>query len=74
VHTGTVIWYSDEKKFGFICPDGAQRGDKDQFVHISAVEAAGLRSLDEGMRVEYDLRPDKRNPARMNVFDLRLIG
>lgn len=50
--TGTVKWFSTTKGFGFIQPD---EGGKDVFVHISALERAGMRSLDEGQRVEFEL-------------------
>ncbi|MCU0837949.1 MAG: cold-shock protein [Rhodospirillales bacterium] len=50
--TGTVKWFNATKGFGFIQPDG---GGADAFVHISAVERAGLQSLNEGQRVKYDL-------------------
>ena len=49
---GTVKWYNPTKRFGFIEPE---EGDKDIFVHISAVEAAGLSTLHEGQKVEYEL-------------------
>jgi CspA family cold shock protein len=52
VTTGTVKWFNATKGFGFIQPDG---GGADAFVHISAVERAGLQSLNEGQRVKYDL-------------------
>jgi len=50
--TGTVKWFNPTKGFGFIEPDG---GGKDTFVHITAVEASGLTSLNEGQRVQYEL-------------------
>jgi cold shock protein len=52
VTTGTVKWFNPTKGFGFIQPDS---GGPDAFVHISAVERAGLSSLNEGQRVKYDL-------------------
>ena len=54
---GTVKWFNDQKGFGFIQPDD---GSKDVFVHISAVERAGLRSLTEGQKVSYEIETDKR--------------
>ncbi len=54
---GTVKFFNDMKGFGFITPDG---GGNDAFVHISALEAAGLRSLAQNQRVEYELAPDRR--------------
>lgn len=49
---GTVKWFNETKGFGFIAPDG---GGKDAFVHITAVQKAGLQSLREGQKVTYDL-------------------
>lgn len=54
---GTVKFFSAEKGYGFIKPDD---GGRDIFVHISAVEAAGLRGLPEGARIEYEIEPDKK--------------
>ena len=54
---GTVKWYNEQKGYGFIQPDD---GSKDVFVHISAVERAGLRSLNEGQKVTFDLVPDRK--------------
>ncbi len=52
--TGTVKWFNPAKGFGFIVPED---GSKDAFVHISAVERAGLSSLSEGQKVSYELQP-----------------
>jgi len=52
--SGTVKWFNRKRGFGFIEPD---EGDKDAFVHISAVKRAGLLGLDEGQRMEYELMP-----------------
>ena len=54
---GTVKFFNDMKGFGFISPDG---GGQDAFVHITALEAAGLRTLSQDQRVEYELAPDRR--------------
>ncbi len=54
---GTVKWFNSTKGFGFIQPDD---GSKDVFVHISAVERAGLRGLDEGQKVTFELVADRR--------------
>ncbi len=54
--TGTVKWFNTVKGYGFITPD---EGGKDAFVHISAVERAGIASLDEGQRVSYELQPGR---------------
>jgi cold shock protein len=55
--TGTVKWFNTQKGFGFIQPDG---GGKDVFVHVSAVERAGMSSLNEGQKVSFDLVADRR--------------
>ena len=54
--TGTVKWFNTVKGYGFITPD---EGGKDAFVHISAVERAGIAGLDEGQRVSYELQPGR---------------
>ena len=54
---GTVKWFNVQKGFGFIQPDD---GSKDVFVHISAVERAGMQSLNEGQKVSYDIVADRR--------------
>ena len=55
--TGTVKFFNDNKGYGFIAPDG---GGNDAFVHISAVERSGLRSLRQDQRISYDLQRDNR--------------
>jgi CspA family cold shock protein len=61
---GTVKFFNATKGFGFIAPDG---GGKDVFVHISAVEAAGLRTLNEGQKVNFDVVPDARGAKAANL-------
>ena len=56
--TGTVKWFNPEKGYGFVAPDG---GGQDVFVHISAVEQAGMRSLNEGQKIHYEVVADKRS-------------
>ncbi|MBP1181272.1 cold-shock protein [Methylobacterium sp. PvR107] len=56
--TGTVKWFNETKGYGFIQPDD---GGKDVFVHISAVERAGMRNLIEGQKVDYDVEADRRS-------------
>ncbi len=56
--SGVVNWFNETKGYGFITPDG---GGNDVFVHISAVERAGLRGLNEGQKVSYELVADKRS-------------
>ena len=55
--TGTVKWFNDQKGYGFIQP---AQGGKDVFVHISAVERAGMRILQEGQKVNYEVTNDRR--------------
>ncbi len=54
---GSVKWFNATKGYGFICPD---EGGADVFVHISAVERAGMATLDEGQRVSYEIEVDQR--------------
>jgi cold shock protein len=61
---GTVKFFNVGKGFGFIAPDD---GGKDVFVHVSAVEAAGLRSLAEGQKVSFDIQPDARGAKATNL-------
>jgi CspA family cold shock protein len=67
--TGTVKWFNPTKGFGFIVPD---EGGDDAFVHISAVERAGLSTLNEGQRVNFDLedgRNGKKSAENISVAD-----
>ena len=68
--TGTVKWFNATKGFGFIQPDN---GGGDIFVHISAVEQAGLRSLNEGSTVAFDLEADRRS-GKTSAVNLRVTG
>jgi cold shock protein len=65
--SGVVKWFNDAKGFGFITPDGS---DKDCFVHHSAIQAEGFRTLAEGARVEFDLVQGQKGPAAENVTKL----
>ena len=62
--TGTVKWFSDQKGFGFIEREG---GEKDVFVHHSAIEADGFKSLSEGQRVEFTVEQGQKGPAAAQV-------
>ncbi len=65
--TGTVKWFNDAKGFGFITPEGS---DRDCFVHHSAIQVDGYRSLTEGERVEFDIVQGQKGPAAENVVKL----
>ncbi|WP_457092563.1 cold-shock protein [Microvirga sp. P5_D2] len=65
--TGTVKWFNEQKGYGFIQPD---TGGKDVFVHISAVERAGLRGLAEGQKVSYEVEADRRS-GKESAVDLK---
>jgi CspA family cold shock protein len=62
--TGVVKWFSDEKGFGFITPDD---GGADAFVHFSAIQADGFRTLAEGAKVEFELGEGQKGPQAQNV-------
>lgn len=62
--TGTVKWFNDTKGFGFITPED---GSKDCFVHHSAIQGSGFKSLAEGDRVEFDLIQEAKGPKAANV-------
>jgi CspA family cold shock protein len=65
--TGTVKWFNDAKGFGFITPEN---GEKDCFVHHSAIQDKGFRSLVEGERVEFTIVQGQKGPAAENVVKL----
>ena len=67
--TGTVKWFNATKGFGFIQPE---TGEKDVFVHISAVESAGLRTLNEGQKLSFDIVTNQRN-GKTNAENLRAV-
>jgi CspA family cold shock protein len=61
---GTVKFFNTSKGFGFISPEG---GGKDVFVHASAVEAAGMRALNEGDKLSFDVQPDPKGSKAVNL-------
>ena len=64
---GTVKWFNPTKGYGFIRPTSGDKGDKDVFVHISAVERAGLSTLNEGQNVEYELVTNRGRTSAENL-------
>jgi CspA family cold shock protein len=66
---GTVKWFNAQKGYGFIQPEN---GDKDVFVHISAVERSGLGSLHEGQKLSYELQRDQRS-GKMSATNLQAV-
>jgi CspA family cold shock protein len=66
---GTVKWYNAEKGFGFIQPDD---GGKDAFVHVSAIERAGMTGLREGQKISYEMVSDKRS-GKMSADKLKAV-
>jgi cold shock protein len=62
---GTVKWFNSQKGYGFIQPIGG--GGRDVFVHISAVERAGLRSLNEGQQIEFEIEENRGKTSAVNL-------
>ncbi|CAD5924495.1 MULTISPECIES: transcription antiterminator/RNA stability regulator CspE [Planktothrix] len=62
---GQVKWFNDSKGFGFITPDD---GSKDIFVHHSAIQSNGFKTLTEGQKVEFEIQQGQKGPAAMNVI------
>jgi CspA family cold shock protein len=69
MNTGIVKWFNGQKGFGFIQPED---GGKDVFVHISAVERAGMSTLNEGQKVSYDIVADRRT-GKSSADNLRAV-
>lgn len=65
--TGRVRWFNDAKGFGFISPEGATQGAQDYFVHYSAIQKEGFRTLAEGARVQFDVVESPKGPTAENV-------
>ena len=65
--TGTVKWFSSEKGFGFITPDG---GGQDMFVHHSEIQVSGYATLDEGQKVSFDVGEGQKGPCATNVVPM----
>jgi cold shock protein len=73
---GTVKFFNDQRGFGFIQPDDGGKNVKDVkdvFVHISAVERAGMRVLNEGQKIAFDVVADRKNPGKSSAENLRAV-
>lgn len=66
--TGTVKWFNNEKGFGFITPDD---GGKDLFAHHSEIQGAGFKSLDEGAKVEFEVKDSPKGPQASQIRVIR---
>lgn len=67
---GTVKWFNAEKGFGFIAND---EGGDDVFVHFSAIQADGYRTLDEGQKVTFDIEADPKNPNKLRAANVKKV-
>jgi cold shock protein len=70
MNKGTVKWYNEQRGYGFIQPAG---GGKDVFVHVSALEQAGIAGLSEGQKVNYEVQADRRT-GRASAVNLKLAA
>lgn len=69
MNSGTVKWFNSEKGYGFITNDN---GGDDLFVHFSAIQSEGYKSLDEGAKVTFDVEPDPKNSKKMRAVNVRI--
>lgn len=70
MNQGTVKWFNPEKGFGFIA--NSEGGD-DVFVHFSAIQAEGFKTLNEGQKVTFDIEADPKNPAKMRAANVVVV-
>ena len=69
MHTGTVKWFNDDKGFGFISNDD---GSGDVFVHFSAIQSEGFKTLAEGQKVTFDSEVDHKNSSKMRAVNVHI--
>jgi CspA family cold shock protein len=69
MHNGTVKWFNADKGFGFISDDN---GGGDVFVHFSAIQTSGFRTLNEGQKVVYDVEPDPKDSSKMRAVNVSI--
>ena len=70
MYTGTVKWFNAEKGYGFISNDN---GGDDVFVHFSAIQGTGYRTLAEGQKVTYEVEPDPKNSSKLRAVNVTAI-
>jgi len=68
MHQGTVKWFNADKGFGFISND---EGGDDVFVHFSAIQTDGFKTLEDGQKVSYDIEPDPKNSAKSRAVNVQ---
>ena len=68
--TGTVKWFNAEKGYGFIAND---EGGDDVFVHFSAIQSTGYRTLNEGQKVSYEVEPDPKNSSKLRAVNVTAL-
>ena len=71
MNNGTVKWFNAEKGFGFIAND---EGGDDVFVHFSAIQSDGYRTLDEGQKVTFEVEADPQNPSKLRAANVCKVG
>ena len=71
MNTGTVKWFNAEKGYGFISNDN---GGDDVFVHFSAIQVEGFKTLNEGQKVTFDVEADPKNSSKMRAVNVQIVG